>query len=296
MIDIGRLLDTLATRKLWILAGAIFAASALATIDSITVPTYRSEVLVSVVGDPSGGAANALSGGQLGTIASLVGVDIGGKESRRSEILATLSSRVTISEFIDEYGLMPVLFWKQWDEQRSTWRHSFLRKSPTKNDGVQKFLEAILFVTEDKKTGLVRVAVEWKDPKLCAQWANALVLLVNRNIRASAVAEARRNIDFLNKELAKIDTVEVRQAAYQLVESGLNRIMVASGQEQYALKVIDPAEAPDADGFVRPNRILDIFLGGLCGSIAVAGIVAFGRRKIWWTLNVEGDFLETNSN
>ena len=89
-------------------------------------------------------------------------------------------------------------------------------------------------------------------------------------MRASAAADAAKNIEYLEDELKKTNVMEVRQAVYSVMESQMHEIMLANVQEEYAFKVIDPAVVPDPDDYVRPKRLSIIILGLLIGFLAVA--------------------------
>lgn len=260
--------------KWWVLGGALLFGG-LALVYAFTATrVYRAEALVSVVQDAGGGLTTG-TGNTLGALASLAGLDLTGTRGRRAEYIALLSSRALLSEFIAEENLSPVLFASEWDSARSTWRG----EAPSVDDAVHFFRRKILTVADDRRTALVTVRIEWYDPKISADWANGLVALVNEQARQQAIEEAKRGIDFLNRELRTIDTVSVQQASYQLMETHLNRIMLASVQPQYALRAIDPAVPPDPDRFVHPTPLLEVPIAAILGALLGLGI-AYWRRPL----------------
>ena len=54
---------------------------------------------------------------------------------------------------------------------------------------------------QDKKTGLLTLSVIWTDADTSAEWANLLVKRVNDRLRGQALAEAGRNIEYLQREM-----------------------------------------------------------------------------------------------
>ena len=69
---------------------------------------------------------------------------------------------------------------------------------------------------------------------------------------------------YLEHELAKTTLRDMRTVLYSLLEAEQQKAMLANVNEDFALEVIDPA---DAQGRIleKPKRILIIALGGICG-------------------------------
>jgi uncharacterized protein involved in exopolysaccharide biosynthesis len=253
----------LAWRGKWlVLAGAILLGSFAIAYAAWGQRFYRADSLVAVVEDASAGLSGSMGSGALGALASLAGVSVGAGQGKRSEYIAMLSSRTLLVEFIERERLLPVLFADRWDHTTSKWVGS----APTPDDAVSILRRKVLTVSDDKRTGLVTVRMEWTDPKLCARWANSLVALLNARTRQQAKAEATRSVEFLNRELENTRAVEVRQATFRLVEANLNRIMLANTQTDYALRVIDPAAPPADTGFFRPRPLIEVPLAVILGS------------------------------
>jgi uncharacterized protein involved in exopolysaccharide biosynthesis len=247
--------------------------------DMVTPPTYRAVAILAVVNGNTG--ASEGSAGNLGALASLAGVSLSGTESRRAEYLAVLQSRRILSKFIRLENLMPVLFSNRWDSKSNAWRSSSLRRPPTETDVEEYFRNEILTVTDDKKTGLISVRIDWRDPVLAAKWANGIVALLNEEMRQTAVDEGRRSIEYLNQELAKTTVSEIRQSISRLLESRLNKIMVANTQDQYALRTVDPALPADPARPIKPRRVLDVVAGIFLGFSLGSGVAMWRKRRLW---------------
>jgi len=258
-------------RVIWqnrkIIISVTFAAALLAAVISLLMPNiYRAEVLLAPVGGEEGkggGLAGALGG--LGGIASLAGISLpaGGNTE---EALAVLKSRAFIWKFVRDNRLMPVLFADDWDAAHKRWKENDPEKQPGMWDAYRIF-SSIMKATRDKKTGLVTVAIEWKDATLAAKWANALVARVNEYLRQRAIAASDANLKYLNRELARTHVEDIRKALFELISQEQKKAMLANTREQYAFRVLDAAEPPDKKA--RPKRTLIVLL-----STFVAGFLA----------------------
>lgn len=220
---------------------------------------YRAEVLLA----PAEARGTPSIGGQLGGLAALAGVSVGGGES--AEAIATLRSREFVRSFIDDFDLMPILFSDDWDASRGEWLDPNPEEWPDIRDGVRFFLEDVLKVSEARDTLLVTLAVEWPDPELAAQWAMTLTSRLNQRLRDRALREADANVAYLQAELAKTNVVTLQQSIGRLLESELQKLMLARGNEEFAFRVIDAADVPKRPS--RPRRSLIVVIGTLLGGM-----------------------------
>jgi uncharacterized protein involved in exopolysaccharide biosynthesis len=138
---------------------------------------------------------------------------------------------------------------------------------------VRYFDESIRFVREDKVSGLVTLIVEWKDPEQAAQWANLLVERVNNTMRARALSEAEANVKYLRQELASTSLVTLQAAISRLLETELQKLMLARGNAEFAFRVIDPAQVPELRSW--PPRTLITMLSAILGGIVAILFVGF---------------------
>jgi len=223
---------------------------------------YRGETVITAARNGSMGGVGS-GGGQLGglaSIASLAGVnlDSGGAADRESK--AILQSRSLIEAFIERRNLLGELLPD--------------RKKPTLWLGVKEFKEGVLTIKDDKRTGLITIDIDWKDASVAAQWANGFVALANERIRARAIYEATRNIEFLTKQISQTSVVEVQHALYSLIENETKTLMLANARVEYAFTVIDPAVPPERK--FSPKRSL-IILGGILAGLTIGFMVAYVR-------------------
>lgn len=228
------------------------------------IPIFRAEVVVTIVEDNhmGGGGLQSLAN-QFGGIASMAGLNLGGGASTEHEYQAILESRHVVEEFVKRNDLLPVMKINPALPQPMWF-------------AVEKFKTTVLKFDEDKVKGITTVSVEWSDPAVAARWANAFVALANEIVRTRAREDSSRNIDYLNKQVAQTNVVELQRVMYNLIQQETKTLMLANAREQYAFNVVDPAVVPGIR--VRPKRTLivlsGLFIGGICGVL-----VAWIRNK-----------------
>ena len=236
---------------------AIFALTA--------TPMYRAQIIVTQARDNGMGGSGSLMG-QLGGLASMAGLDLGAN-GENPERPAVLASRGLVDAFVKRYSLAPVI-------NRNT-------KQPTSDWwAVESFRARVIDIHEEKLKGTTTITIDWRDPEVAARWANDFVALANELLRARAIQESTRNIEYLNKQLPQTSVVEIQQAIYHLIEAETKTLMVAHGRAEYAFTVVDPAVVPEFR--VSPRRTLivvsGLFFGGFLGSL-VAWVRKHMRRR-----------------
>lgn len=280
-IELSKLMHSLWEGKwLIVLTTAAFSIAAVA-FALLATETYRAEALVQPRQESrdAGGLVGVLAS-QFGGLADLAGLALGGGGDRAVAI-ATLKSRTVIEAFIRDKNLLPKLFEARWDADASQWKRSDLKYIPTVWRGYITFTKDILKVTDDKKTGLLTVAIEWQDPEEAQQWVTELIARTNEYLKAQAIREGEKNLAYLEEQSRKISQVELQKSLYSLVERELKKLMIGKGDEEFAIKTIDRAVVPKEP--VRPKRALIAILGFLLGGIV--GVIAVLVRMSWRARN-----------
>lgn len=275
-IRLKELIVYLGLRK-WAVLAVTFGFAFVAGIAAwVSTPMYKASIIVApATSTPGNGPLGSVSSlaPELGGLASLAGLTLG-TDSRKAQYVAVLESDALTERYIEENHLLPVLYAPLWDARTGRWKVDDPRKIPTPWKALQRFKRRIRTITTDHSTGLVTLTITWRDPRVAAAWANGLVKMANDYLRAKAIAESERNIAYLNDQAARTDVVGVKQAVYALMQNEINKAMLARGTDEYALKVIDPALAPEAPS--SPQQLLWVLLGAF-GGLTVALFAAFLR-------------------
>jgi uncharacterized protein involved in exopolysaccharide biosynthesis len=263
LLDIWRVI---VAGRYWVVAITMLATIACASWAYLSTTIYRSStVLVPANVDRSmGGGSSAL--GQFGGLASLAGINIDTRDSQIEEALAVLQSREFIEKFISDHNLLPILFPKKWDARNKQWSVSEA-KVPTPWKGYRYFVERVLSIDRDRKSGLITVSVDWRSRPEAAAWANEIVERANTEMRVRALAAAAASTQYLEKEREQTQLVETRAAINHLIESEIRKQTMASVTKEYAFRVVDRALPADVDDIWKPKRVLLLILGVIGGLI-----------------------------
>ena len=235
---------------------------------------YRAEVvLVAPTGSSGHGLANQLGG--LGAAGGLIGSLGIGLDNSNVEALAVLESAGFTRDFIREENLLPVLYAKDWDAATGKWRSADPKYQPDLDDAVDFFEKSIRKVQDDKKTGVVRLVIEWTDPKVAAAWANLFVERLNERMRERALGDSEANISYLRKVMAGESTIILQQSIGHVLESELQKEMLARGNKEFSFTVVDRAAPPKWR--TRPKRAQIVAIATILGALFGVGIVMVRR-------------------
>lgn len=274
-IDLGRVFRLIWLRRWWIAAAAALGGSVALGLAMVMTPVYRASVVMTPADDAKSGGSLSSATGQLGGLASLVGMNVGGGGSRTPEALAVLKSRGFLESFFADEHLLPVLFSKRWNPEANSWAVTGNRV-PTVGDAHRLFVKEVLNVSEDKKTSLITLSINWRNPDRAADWANKLASKLNREMRLRAQQQADASIGFLKKELESTQDVGTREAINRLMEVEIKQRMLANTSQEYAFRVVEHAFVPEPKDKVSPQKLLMVIMGFVLALfLSVGGVLMY---------------------
>jgi uncharacterized protein involved in exopolysaccharide biosynthesis len=285
-IDLRELFLTLWRGK-WIILASTFIFAAAGVFYALSKPNiYQASVLLAPTQDEDGIGG---LGGQLGGLASLAGINLGGGGANKTVMAKqVLQSRAFLAAFIHRHNLsVPLMAIEGWDmanqewvinrkvynPQTEVWLQDEDGKSqkPTDWDMVKKFKEEHLSISEDNDTGMVNLNIKSQSPVVAHQWAEKLVQDINEHMRQQDVEDAEARIAYLEEKLSETNIAGMQQVFYQLIESETRTVMLANAQNEYIFKTVDPAVVPQEKS--EPKRalivVLAVVLGGMLGVFVV---------------------------
>lgn len=287
-IDLRELFGIIWQGKWWIIA-ITFVFAVGSVIYSLSLPNiYKSEATLAPTEEASGGGLSQMAG-QLGGLASLAGVNLGGNTVDKTTIaIEILKSRAFIKSFVEKYHILPELMAvEEWNRQNglvynkeiydpatNEWLREVeppQQRQPSSWEYVQVFKSNVLSVTRDLEKGLVTLSVNHQSPEVAEQWTNWLISEINNHMRERDIQEARRSLEYLNEELQETALSNMQQVFYQLIEKQTQTIMLANVRPEYIFQVLDPPVVPEQKA--KPSRALICIIGTFLGGFLSVGFV-----------------------
>jgi len=285
-IDLRELFKALWQGK-WIIIVTTLLFSVAAVFYALSLSNiYKSEVTLAPVSEESG----LKIPGQLGGLAALAGVNLGGMGGGDKTGLATeiLKSREFLGRFIEENDLfLAIIAAEGWDRESnrllydpkiydvsaSKWTRKAKAPFVAKPSVLETYEEIrkLISINKDKTTGMVRLSVEHYSPLLAKEWSEKLVQAINNEMRSRELVQAERSIAYLNKQIEQTNIADVRAMLYSLIEEQTKTVMLANVRDEYVFETIDPAVVAEKKS--KPNRILIIILAAMLSGILISFIV-----------------------
>jgi uncharacterized protein involved in exopolysaccharide biosynthesis len=295
-IDLRELFAVLWAGKIKIIAiTAIFAFASV--IYALSLPNqYKATVLLAPSQSSSSGLSGAL--GQLGGLASLAGVSIGGGESNEAQLAQEImKSWGFIEGFIADNNLAVEVYAAQdWDKASNklqidqdiydtttkTWLvedDSGQLGPPNSWELYESFSERFA-VSEDKKSGLISVSIEYYSPQIAKRWLDLYISAINKHMQDRQILKVGRNIEYLEAQIEKTEIAGMQEVFYTIIEEQLKNKMLAEASPDYAFTAVSPSMVPQEKS--QPIRALICVLGVLLGgmfSVLMVLVLHYARKS-----------------
>ena len=229
--------------------------------------------------------------GQYSGMASLAGISLPSESgSKAQEAIARIQSFEFFSNnFLPHIKLENLMAVKKWNQASNTliydesdfnsesrqWvRKVRLPKStiPSSQEAYKKY-QAIMSVSEDKKTSFVTLSVEHESPFIAQQWVEIMMDQIDQVMRDQDRQTAKKSIEYLNSLAPTVNYEEIKQALSSLQQEQMKRLMMVEANENYIFKVLDSPIVPELK--VKPKRSLIVIWGTILGMVlSVLGVLA----------------------
>lgn len=258
----------------WLIIAVTFLLSSIAVIYSLSLPNiYKSEALLA----PASEQKSAGLSGQLGGLAALAGVSLGGGAGVDKTALAlqVMKSRDFLGRFIEQrIQLQDLMAVKSWDLATNTLQYDtdlynvdskqWLREvKPPKQtkpsmQEAYKVLSELLTINQDPDTGMVMVSIEHLSPYMAKSWLQSMIADLNLEMKKRDIDEAEKSIAYLQKQIAQTTVADLRTALYSLVEEQTKTLMLANVRDEYAFKIIDNPIVSEEKA--KPSRMIIVLI------------------------------------
>jgi LPS O-antigen subunit length determinant protein (WzzB/FepE family) len=294
-IDLRELFAVLwAGRIKIIVITAVFAVASV--IYALTLPNqYKATILLSPSQSSNSGISGAL--GQLGGLASLAGLSIGGGESNESQLAQEImKSWGFVEGFISENDLAVEVYaaegWDRgsnklqidqdvYDTETKSWlvEDDYGVTGPPNSWELYEAFSERIEVSEDKKSGLISVSIEYYSPQVAKQWLDLYVSSINKHMQERQMIKVTRNIEYLEAQIEKTAITEMQEVFYTIIEEQIKTKMLAEASPNYAFEAVSPSMVPAEKS--QPKRALICILGLLLGgmlSVLLVLVMHYARK------------------
>mgnify|MGYP006087053585 CR=1 FL=1 len=277
-IDLKEILSEIIKNSRQIAVFTIFI-SVLGVLYSLTQPNLFISQSTLISSDSQKGSVSSF-GSQLGGMAELAGIANSSKQTEKTvQAIAIFESRAFSKQLIDKYDLwLPVLAidgWNQdsdtvtydeeiYDSKNNAWidTKGSIYSSASYQKAHQAYHE-LMSISVNKETGLLTLSVTHYSPGVAQQIAQSTLESLNNIMRETDIQESELAIKYLKQELSTALNQELRIRIFNLIQSQIERIMMANVSTDFALKIIDPPSFPEQKTYPRRAMIsiLSAFIG-----------------------------------
>lgn len=283
-IDLAKIFSILIKKKKVIFV-FILLSSIISVGFALLLPNYyKSEALLEAVNSSSD---ESMGLGDLGGLASMAGVNIGGPGGgTQAELaIAITKSRDFFNSIIEKYDfILPAIMAvdsydhskqeiiydiKKYNPKNKKWNESpslFSKRKPTNQEAYREYIGKVYKISRNNKTGYLMMSVEHKSPKFANQLLKIIINETNEKSRQQALVGSSKSLKFLKEEASINKVNEINESISSLIEAQLQTQMMAKVHEDYLLKILDSPYIPERKS--KPQRAIICIIGVILGFFA----------------------------
>jgi uncharacterized protein involved in exopolysaccharide biosynthesis len=274
-------------KNLILIFSFVLVAVVISIYASLQLPNkYRSDVKIALSADDTQQGLGALAG-QFGGLASLAGINLGGKGDVNL-LIDTLKSRSFLKKFIAKHNLFVELFAVQyWDvdsgeliidpEIYNANNQQWLREveppkqsRPTLEEAYEKFGK-IISVNLKRKTNLITVSVTYYSPEIAQQWLDLLIIELSEYLRKQDQQKALDSIEYLTDENTSTEVLGIQSVLSELLEQQYQKVMLTKVRKIYGFDIRDDSYIPEEKD--SPKRAFIVIGGAFVGGILALAFI-----------------------
>jgi len=278
-IDLIELKDVFWSKKIFI-SSVVLISIFISIFYSLSLPNkYISTAILTP--NENENEQNLRDFGQLGGLAGLAGVDIGGNSSSKTSIaIEVMKSHDFFSIIISDELLINLFATKGWDKESNSikidkniynyedaiWVRSptsYGSSKPTIQEAHEEFLK-YFSVVKNKDNDLITISFEHYSPFYAKEMVQKIIKTINEKTKYQDMLLSQRALDYLNKKLYETDLEEIRSGISNLILKELSSLMLSELEEDYLFRVLDKPKVPELkSGPKRFNIVLLVAVSSL---------------------------------
>ena len=271
-IDYLEIINILQSEKM-----SIIKAFLVSGVSSILIALSLSNYYISSAILEVAESSSSMSGlGQYSGLASMVGINLpsSNSQNKATRVIEIIKSRDFIDHLLQTENIAPALLAadgvdpesgkiifdsSKYDEQDDKWRRNFFMSlfisgpaNPTNLDVHEKYIDDIISIVQDKRTGLITISVEHVSPVFAKEFLDLIINEANSLTREKDLNDSSEALAYLESQLSKTALIEMKDSLNKLIQAQLETQMLANVRNDYALKAIEPPFIPEKKS--RPSR------------------------------------------
>ena len=282
---------------LWRRRNVIILFSSVAAIISLSIALFwfsnvytSSATLMPKNPDSSGVSLKSLGLPDLGGLSGIMGGS-GTDNPNLNLAKKLLTARGFIVDFVEKEDYLPeILVSEDWNPASNSLIYDGkgydsnkdkLTFQPTHDDIYKNFMDR-LFYSVDRETQFISIEFQHFSPYFAKEVLTKLIIEVNSEVRRREVERTKKSIEYLNNQVEKTSSVDLKFLFNKLRESNLKNLMLAEIDEYFVLDVVDPPTLPSKKSF--PRRALICTFGtffGFCLSIFFIATMRFFKQLVF---------------
>ena len=149
-----------------------------------------------------------------------------------------------------------------YDIETKTFKEAYL-SSLSVEKAHKKFIQH--FTVAKTKRGFIKISVSHFSPIITKKWLNLIFSEMNIAVKNVKTLEARKSLDYLNKELSLAKETELKKVIAKLIENQIKTMMISDISDDFVFSIVDSPKVPEKK--YAPHR------AKICIAITVIGFI-----------------------
>lgn len=132
-----------------------------------------------------------------------------------------------------------------------------------------------LTIQQDKKKGLIEISYKHHSPEIAKSTINFLITDINLIAKNKHINQAKKSIEFLNKEMQNVQFSELKDQINDLIVQQLNIMTLANTKPDFLFEIASEPVASEVK--IEPNRMIIMVLMTLLGAFLGCGYVILNQ-------------------
>ena len=277
-IDIAAIVNKLVQGKKLIFFIIAFAVLISSIFSFLMKDYYESESVLKTASDDMGNLS------QYSGLAALAGVNVPTTDvANVDEIIELVKSRGFVKHLLTFEGVLEGLIASKsfddetgqliydddlYDSESKKWvrkpKKGF-KLIPSYQEAHKVYLEEILTVSKDLRTGLLTITVEHLSPIYARDLLSLIIREINSLKKKEDIKLAQETINKLFIESAASSNLSLKNSVNELIKAQLEKKMLAEIKKDYVLETIEPPFIPEERS--KPNKLFIIMLSAIIGAL-----------------------------